>query len=255
VGRGDVQRRQGRRSRQAILRVVSASRAVRRRDVSAELCLYYTRTRKVKHPPFVSPLRSVPFNLRLSVFSWDSEFVKVVEVLSQCRGKTKFEQFKRGLARNDMVRAIQRCDRQMIRMFDRFMVSEYFPPLRVRWYERHGMFSWQAAMVVDIRFQQLFAERAQSTPIQMAMPLPMATPAPMRSLSTPTSMPIPVLTSTMPPVNVEEPQPIHHHPLPYPQSPIAKPSTLWPPSSHVRQPSASSSTTLFVISSPFSLLF
>src|SRR5260221_11493828 len=42
---------------------------------------------------------------------WDSEFVRVVHVLSQCRGKTKFEQFKRGLARNDMVRAIQRCDR------------------------------------------------------------------------------------------------------------------------------------------------
>ena len=47
----------------------------------------------------------------------------MVEVLSQCRGRTKFEQFKRGLARNDMVRAIQRCDRQMIRMFDRFVVS------------------------------------------------------------------------------------------------------------------------------------
>lgn len=69
VGRGDVQRRQGRRSRQAILRVVSASRAVRRRDVSAELCLHHTRTRKVKPPAFVlSPLRSVPFNLRFSVF-------------------------------------------------------------------------------------------------------------------------------------------------------------------------------------------
>ena len=48
----------------------------------------------------------------------------MAQVLSQCRGRTKFEQFKRGLARNDMVRAIQRCDRQMIRMFDRFMVSK-----------------------------------------------------------------------------------------------------------------------------------
>lgn len=47
----------------------------------------------------------------------------MAEVLSQCRGKTKFEQFKRGLARNDMVREIQRCDRHMNRIFERFMVS------------------------------------------------------------------------------------------------------------------------------------
>jgi hypothetical protein len=53
-----------------------------------------------------------------------SEFVRVAEVLSQCRGKTKFEQFKRGLARNDMVREIQRCDRHMNRIFERFMVSD-----------------------------------------------------------------------------------------------------------------------------------
>lgn len=70
-------------------------------------------------------VHSIYGSLFFFFFSWDSEFVKVVEVLSQCRGKTKFEQFKRGLARNDMVRAIQRCDRQMIRMFDRFMVSEF----------------------------------------------------------------------------------------------------------------------------------
>lgn len=47
----------------------------------------------------------------------------MAEVLSQCRGKTKFEQFKRGLARSDMVREIQRCDRHMNRIFERFMVS------------------------------------------------------------------------------------------------------------------------------------
>jgi hypothetical protein len=49
----------------------------------------------------------------------------VAEVLSQCRGKTKFEQFKRGLARNDMVREIDRCDRHMNRIFERFMVSDF----------------------------------------------------------------------------------------------------------------------------------
>lgn len=51
--------------------------------------------------------------------------MRVAKVLSQCRGKTKFEQFKRGLARNDMVREIGRCDRHMNRIFERFMVS-YF---------------------------------------------------------------------------------------------------------------------------------
>ena len=56
--------------------------------------------------------------------SLDSEFVRVAEVLSHCRGKTKFEQFKRGLARNDMVREIDRCDRHMNRIFERFMVSQ-----------------------------------------------------------------------------------------------------------------------------------
>jgi hypothetical protein len=57
--------------------------------------------------------------------SLDSEFVRVAEVLSQCRGRTKFEQFKRGLARNDMVREIDRCDRHMNRIFERFMVSDF----------------------------------------------------------------------------------------------------------------------------------
>jgi hypothetical protein len=60
-----------------------------------------------------------------SLVSLDSEFVRVAEVLSQCRGKTKFEQFKRGLARNDMVREIDRCDRHMNRIFERFMVSDF----------------------------------------------------------------------------------------------------------------------------------
>ncbi len=50
--------------------------------------------------------------------------MRVAEILSQCRGKTKFEQFKRGLARNDMVREIGRCDRHMNRIFERFMVSD-----------------------------------------------------------------------------------------------------------------------------------
>ncbi len=54
-----------------------------------------------------------------------SEFMRVVEVLSQCRGKTKFEQFKRGLGRNDMIREISRCDQHMNRIFERFMVSNF----------------------------------------------------------------------------------------------------------------------------------
>ena len=54
--------------------------------------------------------------------------MRVAEVLSQCsgRGKTKFERFKRGLARNDMIREIGRCDRHMSRIFERFMVSDFF---------------------------------------------------------------------------------------------------------------------------------
>jgi hypothetical protein len=57
----------------------------------------------------------------------NSEFVRVAEILSrcQCRGKTKFEQFKRGLVRNNMVRDINRCDRHMSRIFERFMVSDF----------------------------------------------------------------------------------------------------------------------------------
>ena len=51
--------------------------------------------------------------------------MRVVEVLSQCRGKTKFEQFKRGLGRNDMIREISRCDQHMNRIFERFMVSNF----------------------------------------------------------------------------------------------------------------------------------
>ena len=66
------------------------------------------------------------------------EFVRVAEVLSQCRGKTRFEQFKKGLARNDMVREIQRCDRHMGRIFERFMVSGFFC-----W--DHGRRVWEGA--------------------------------------------------------------------------------------------------------------
>lgn len=42
--------------------------------------------------------------------------------MSQCRGKTRCERFKMGLARNDMIKQIQKCDRQMSRMFERFVV-------------------------------------------------------------------------------------------------------------------------------------
>lgn len=55
-----------------------------------------------------------------------SEFVKVAEFMSQCRGQTRFQRFKKGIARNDMIKEIQKCDRQMSRMFDRFMVNILF---------------------------------------------------------------------------------------------------------------------------------
>lgn len=58
-----------------------------------------------------------------SVFSFRSEFQRLARIMERCRGKTKFEQFKKGLARNDMIKEIQKCDRQMNRIFDRFMVS------------------------------------------------------------------------------------------------------------------------------------
>src|SRR5216683_2972217 len=113
-------------------------------------------------------------------------------------------------------------------------------------------------MVVDIRFQQLFAERAQSTPVPptpVPIPVPMPTPVPSSSLSTPVpflsappiSMPIPI-----PSVYVGEPQSMLPYPMPSPQPQIAEPSTR--PSSHVRQPSAGSSTVMFVVvASPFLL--
>jgi hypothetical protein len=53
----------------------------------------------------------------------ETELVQIVGVMSHCRGKTRFELFKKGLARNDMIKEIQKCDRQMNRMFDRFLVS------------------------------------------------------------------------------------------------------------------------------------
>ena len=191
----------------------------------------------------------------------------MAQVLSQCRGRTKFEQFKRGLARNDMVRAIQRCDRQMIRMFDRFMVSKTsffslfvlktgvkrvppFPGIRSgSWHP-----SPQAAMVLDIRFQQLITERAQSTPVStpMSMPVPIPIPSgthplptPIPTLSTPMSMSVPMpLSMPVPSVYVEEPRSMPPYPLPVPQPQVAEPST--PSSPHARQPSGASSIMSFV---------
>ncbi|KAI0289129.1 P-loop containing nucleoside triphosphate hydrolase protein [Russula brevipes] len=146
----------------------------------------------------------------------ESEFVRVADALLQCRGRSKFEQFKMGLARNDVVREIQRCDRHMNRMFERFM----------------------AAMVVDIRFQQLYAERAQSTALPIAMPIPM--PVPSLLVSAPIPMPTPI-SVPVPSVTIVEPQSTPHSlPIPHPQ--ISEPAT--PPSSHIRQQSAGSSSAM-----------
>lgn len=54
------------------------------------------------------------------------EFSKVARLLMQCRGKTRFEQFKMGLGRNNMIKEIQKCDRHMNRMYDRFTVRTLF---------------------------------------------------------------------------------------------------------------------------------
>ncbi|KAH9957654.1 hypothetical protein BGW80DRAFT_191267 [Lactifluus volemus] len=93
----------------------------------------------------------------------ESEFERLAQLLSQCRGKTKFEQFKKGLSRSNMTKEIQKCDRQMTRIFDRFT----------------------AAMLVDIRFQQLFAERAQSTPIPTSVHQMPISSSPVLSFSRP----------------------------------------------------------------------
>ncbi|KAI0295136.1 hypothetical protein B0F90DRAFT_1927674 [Multifurca ochricompacta] len=134
----------------------------------------------------------------------ESEFVRVVEVLSQCRGKNKFEQFKKGLGRNDMIKEIQKCDRQMNRMFERFM----------------------AALVVDIRFQQLF-------PASGPMPAPRPTPA---------SLPM-----SIPSVTIEEPPLALPYLLPFTQPQISEPLTR--PSSNVRSIS-STSISVSVLPSP-----
>ncbi|KAH9003754.1 hypothetical protein EDB86DRAFT_2273104 [Lactarius hatsudake] len=115
-----------------------------------------------------------PQNFIGTIKDLETEFKKVIVVMSQCRGKTKFEQFKKGLARNDMIKEIQKCDRQMGRMFDRFMV----------------------AMLMDIRFEQLVAGRAQSLPI--------------------------------PSVTIEEPQPTIPRSLTFPQPQVHEPVALTP---------------------------
>ncbi|KAH9034092.1 hypothetical protein EDB85DRAFT_1033912 [Lactarius pseudohatsudake] len=122
----------------------------------------------------------------------ETEFRKVAGVMSQCRGKTRFEQFKKGLARNDMIKEIQKCDRQMKGMFDRFMF----------------------AMLVDIRFEQLVAGRAQSLP-----------------------------TMSIPSVTIEEPQPTIPRSLTFPQPQVHEPVALTPSISsiHARSMTAGSS--------------
>ena len=106
----------------------------------------------------------------------------------------------------------------------------------------------QAAMVMDIRFQQLFAERAQSTSVltPQAVPMPMPvptvpTPSPSSSLPVPISMPVPVpMPLPIPPINTKESQPSS-----FPQPQMVESSTR--PSSHTRHPSVGSSTVLFVL--------
>ncbi|KAI0270391.1 hypothetical protein BC834DRAFT_967193 [Gloeopeniophorella convolvens] len=66
-----------------------------------------------------------------------TEFDKLFEVLSQCRGKTRFEQFKKGLSRVDMTKDIRRCDGQMQWMLKRF----------------------DSAVLFDIRISQYIAEQ------------------------------------------------------------------------------------------------
>ena len=179
---------------------------------------------------------------------WDSEFVRVAEILSQCRGKTKFEQFKRGLARNDMVREINRCDRHMNRIFERFMVSDFSFGMMILVSQSPNCLR-QAAMVVDIRFHQLLAEKAQSTSISMsqAIPMPtMPTPSP-TSLVIPFPNPTPISSGVI--TESPQSQTTLPYPYPFPQPQVAEPLTL--AGSQVRLPSAggpeSSSSARFVL--------
>ncbi|KAF8257963.1 CHAT domain-containing protein [Lactarius quietus] len=134
-------------------------------------------------------------------FPRTSELVKVVEVMSQFRAKARFEVFKKGFARNDMIKEIQECDRQITRVFNCF----------------------PATVTMDFQLQQLVSERVQSTPIPMHMP----TPIPSVSFEEPQHLtfPLPEIHEPVAPtprrmsiptssVTIEEPQPT----LPYPLS-------------------------------------
>ncbi|KAF8257964.1 hypothetical protein EI94DRAFT_1835290 [Lactarius quietus] len=154
----------------------------------------------------------------------ENELVQIAIVMSQCRGKTRFELFKKGLARNDMIKEIQKCDRQMNRMFDRFM----------------------AAMVMDIRFQQLASERAQVTPapMHMSMPVPSVVVEEPQLLT----FPVPLeqtpsyMTMPTPRVIIEEPKPILPCTVPFLQQ--MNESGAQTPSLHARSMSDGSSPVL-----------
>jgi hypothetical protein len=114
-----------------------------------------------------------------------------------------------------------------------------------------------AAMVVDIRFQQLLAEKAQSTlasiSVPQSMPMAMPTPSP---LPTPTSMTIPLPSpAPIPPgVSTESPQSqaTLPYPLLFPQPQVAEPLTL--ASSHQSVGSGSSSVRFVLVTSMSFLL-
>lgn len=175
--------------------------------------------------------------------------------MSQCRGKTKFEQFKKGLARNDVVKEIQKCDRQLSRMFERFTVRILILHLRTILSKFH-----QFAMLMDIRFQQV-ADKAQSTlTISMPIPEPQYEPRPLPLLIPQPQVyksalgPTPRDTSTpIPSVVIEEPQPTLPIPFSLPQPEIYEP-VAQTPSMRARSVSVGSSPVLFVPLTPLFFL-
>ena len=118
----------------------------------------------------------------------------------------------------------------------------------------------QAAMVLDIRFQQLVSERPQCTPIPLHMPMPVPSvtiegPQPLMfpkpEIHEQVAIPRHHLTMPTLSVAIEEPRPILPYSVSYIQDQTNEPG-IQAPSLHTRSMSAGSSPVLFV--PPTSLL-
>jgi hypothetical protein len=99
-------------------------------------------------------------------------------------------------------------------------------------------------MVVDIRFQQLLAEKAQSTfiiSVPQAMPMYMPSTQTSMAILLPNPTPIPPNVS----IKIPQSQAALPYPLLFPRPQVAEPLML--ANSHVRHPSADSTSVRFVL--------